>query len=90
MPSRAVVILAVFMIAGNVAVVILRRFVRDQGFEVSWLNRSLAPERKHLRRLARSRDPVLARRAQRYLTLASILSWSPIPIAALFFWAGRR
>jgi len=90
MPSRPIVFLAVFMITGNVAVVIVQRFVRDQGFEVSWLNRSLAPERKHLRRLARSRDPVLARRAQRYLTLAIILSWSPIPIAALFFWVVLR
>jgi hypothetical protein len=90
MSSRVVVILAVFMIAGNVGVVVLRRFVRDQGFEVSWLNRSLALERRHLRRLARSRDPVLARRARRYLALAIILSWAPIPFGALFFWAVLR
>jgi hypothetical protein len=87
MPLRAVIILAGYAILATLAAISVRRFVRAQGFEVSWLNRSLAPERRHLRGLTHSRDPALARRARRVHLLAVVLWWSFFPFAGLMIWA---
>lgn len=70
----------------NVVFLSIRLFARDHGLKVRWWSRSFAPERHHLRMLARLEDLGVARRARFYLRL-EILAWvSFFPLAAMFFW----
>jgi hypothetical protein len=86
MASWAVSLGTAGVILVNVMLLSVRLFARSQGLNVRWWSRSFAPERSHLRMLARSDDPVIALRARRYLRL-EVATWVLFVLFAIvFFW----
>jgi len=74
------------IIIANILLYSVRRFAWRTGLQVSWLSRSLGPERRHLKRLLSSEDKTTARRARLYLSI-EILGWTTAILSILlFFW----
>jgi hypothetical protein len=86
MASWAISLRTAGVVLVNLMLLSIRFFARSQGLKVSWWNRRYAAERKHLRSLARSDDPSLAKRARWYLQL-EVLAWILFVLSATsFFW----
>jgi hypothetical protein len=77
------------LVVANLMLLNVRAFAKNHGLAVRWLSRSYAPERQHLRMLARNSDPSLARRARFNLRL-EILAWVTFSLTGVpFMWARR-
>ena len=75
------------LIVANLMLLNVRAFAKSQGLAVQWWSRSYAAERNHLRMLARTADPALARRARFYLRL-ELAAWATFLLAGILFtWA---
>jgi hypothetical protein len=75
------------LVMANLMLLNVRAFARSQGLSVRWWSRSYTPEREHLRMLARTSDPAVARRARFYLRL-EMLAWTTFLLAGvLLVWA---
>jgi hypothetical protein len=74
------------IVVANLLLINVRLYAKDAGLKVKWWSRSLARERELLRKLARSDDRRVARRASYYLRV-EIVGWAVAILSiALFFW----